>query len=87
MHYFNQMTLVRANATKVAVVFIYTLSALVVFILHDKVIWKIGLIMAIGNATGGWLASRVSVDKGDGFIRTFLVVMVVTMSIKLWFFN
>ena len=87
LHYFNQMTLVRANATKVAVVFIYTLSALVVFILNDKVIWKIGLIMAIGNATGGWLASRVSVDKGDGFIRTFLVVMVVTMSIKLWFFN
>lgn len=87
LHYFNQMTLVRANATKVAVVFIYTLSALAVFIINDKVIWKIGLIMAIGNATGGWLASRVSVDKGDGFIKTFLVVMVVAMSIKLWFFN
>jgi uncharacterized membrane protein YfcA len=86
LHYVNHMTLVRANATKVAVVFIYTLSALTIFILNDKVIWKIGLIMAIGNAIGAWVASRVSVDKGDGFIKTFLVIMVVGMSIKLWFF-
>lgn len=86
LHYVNHMTLVRANATKVAVVFIYTLSALAIFIWNDKVIWKVGLIMAIGNATGAWVASRVSVDKGDGFIKTFLVVMVVAMSIKLWFF-
>ncbi len=86
LHYINQMTLVRANATKVAVVFIYTLSALAVFIANDKVIWEVGLIMAIGNAAGAWVSSRVSVDKGDGFIKTFLIIMVVAMSIKLWFF-
>ena len=86
LHYINHMTLVRANATKVAVVFMYTLSALTIFVWNDKVIWKVGLIMAIGNATGAWVASRVSVDKGDGFIKTFLVIMVVLMSIKLWFF-
>lgn len=87
LHYVTQMTLVRANATKVAVVFIYTLSALVVFILNDKVDWKVGLILAIGNGIGAWLASRVSVKKGDGFIKTFLVVMVVIMAVKLWFFD
>jgi uncharacterized membrane protein YfcA len=87
LHYVTQMSLVRANATKVAVVFIYTLSALVVFILNDKVDWKVGLILAIGNGTGAWLASRVSVKKGDGFIKTFLVVMVVIMAVKLWFFD
>jgi len=87
LHYINQMTLVRANATKVAVVFIYTLSALAVFVLNDKVNWKVGLILAVGNGSGAWLASRVSVKRGDGFIKTFLVIMVVAMSIKLWFFN
>lgn len=87
LHYVTQMTLVHANATKVAVVFIYTLSALVVFILNDKVDWKVGLVLAIGNGTGAWLASRVSVKKGDGFIKTFLVVMVVIMAVKLWFFD
>ena len=38
------MTLVRANATKVVVVLIYTLAALTVFILNDKVIWDVGLV-------------------------------------------
>jgi len=87
LHYVNKMTLVRSNATKVVVVFIYTLAALAVFILNDKVNWKVGLILAIGNGLGAWLASRVSVNRGDGFIKVFLVVMVIAMSIKLWFFN
>ncbi|MCW5515465.1 sulfite exporter TauE/SafE family protein [Muriicola sp. Z0-33] len=87
LHYVNQMTLVRSNATKVAVVLIYSLAALTVFVLNDKVIWEVGLILAIGNGIGAWLASRISVNKGDGFIKTFLVVMVVIMSVKLWFFN
>ena len=87
LHYVNEMTLVRANATKVVVVLIYTLAALTVFILNDKVIWEVGLILAIGNGSGAWVASRVSVNKGDGFIKTFLVVMVILMAIKLWFFN
>ena len=87
LHYVNEMTLVRANATKVVVVLIYTLAALTVFILNDKVIWEVGLILAIGNGSGAWVASRVSVNKGDGFIKTFLTVMVILMAIKLWFFN
>ncbi|QLG46800.1 sulfite exporter TauE/SafE family protein [Costertonia aggregata] len=87
LHYINKMTLVRANATKVAVVLIYMLAALAVFVFNDKVNWKIGFILAIGNGSGAWLASRVSVKRGDGFIKTFLVVMVVAMAIKLWFFN
>ncbi|MGI9546706.1 MAG: sulfite exporter TauE/SafE family protein [Flavobacteriaceae bacterium] len=87
LHYVNHMSLVRANATKVAVVFIYTLSALAVFLYNDKVLWHVGLILAIGNGTGAWFSSRLSVRKGDNYIKTFLVVMVVLMSIKLWFFN
>ncbi|MEO1011580.1 MAG: sulfite exporter TauE/SafE family protein [Bacteroidota bacterium] len=87
LHYVSRMTLVRANATKVVIVFVYTLAALVVFIINDKVNWRVGLILALGNGIGAWVASRFSVKKGDGFIKTFLVVMVVAMSIKLWFFN
>ena len=86
LHFFNHMSLVRANATKVAVVCIYTLSALVVFILNDKVNWAVGFVLAIGNGAGAWIASRISVNKGDGFIKTFLLVVVAIMAIKLWFF-
>ena len=86
LHYVNHMSLVRANATKVAVVFIYTLSALAVFIYNDVVLWKVGLVLAIGNGTGAWFSSRISVNRGDNYIKGFLVVMVVIMAVKLWFF-
>lgn len=83
LHYVHQMSFVRANATKVTVVLIYTISALVVFVINDKVNWTMGLILAIGNGSGAWLASRVSVNKGDRFIKIFLVIMVGLMALKL----
>ncbi|TLP79785.1 sulfite exporter TauE/SafE family protein [Maribacter sp. ACAM166] len=87
LHYINRMTLVRSNATKVAVVFMYMVSALIVFAVNDQVNWKIGLILAIGNGSGAWLASRISVNKGDGFVKKFLIVMVLILAIKLWFYQ
>ncbi len=87
LHYVHRLSLVRTNATKVAVVFIYTLAALVVFALNDKVIWKVGLVLALGNGLGAWFSSRISVDKGDGYIKIFLIGMVLVMAVKLWFFT
>lgn len=87
LHYVNRMTLVRSNATKVVAVLLYTTAALVVFALNDKVNWIVGLILAVGNGTGAWVASRFSVDKGDGFVRVFMVIVVIGMAIKLWFFK
>lgn len=87
LHYFHRLSLVRTNATKVAVVFIYTLAALLVFALNDKVIWEVGLVLAIGNMLGAWFSSRISVDKGDGYVKIFLIGMVLVMAVKLWFFT
>ncbi len=83
----HRMNLVRVNATKVAVVFIYTLAALGVFIFHDKVIWKVGAVLAVGNMAGAWFSSRISVSKGDNYIKVFLIVMVLAMAVRLWFFT
>lgn len=82
----NRLSLVKANATKVTVAFIYTTVAVAIFIFNDKINWKYGLILAIGNSAGAWLASRYSVKKGDGFIRISLLVVVSAMAVKLWFF-
>ncbi len=87
LHYAHHINLVRTNATKVFVVLLYTLAALVVFVLNDKVDFTVGLVLAIGNACGAWISSRLSVKKGDGFIRKFLIVMIGVLAIKLWFFQ
>ena len=86
LHYFNKMSLIRVNATKVSLVFVYTIGALIMFALNDKIDWMVGLILAIGNASGAWVGSRWSVKKGDGVIKAAMVIMVCLMSLKLWFF-
>jgi|UniRef100_UPI0040479DAC uncharacterized protein len=86
LHHFNRFSLVKSNATKAVVIVIYMSAALGIFIFNDKIDWAMGLTMAIGTSLGGWVASRYSVKKGDGFIKVFLVIAVSFMAVKLWFF-
>jgi uncharacterized membrane protein YfcA len=86
LHYYNRLNLVKVNSAKVVIVLIYTTGALITFALADKVNWTYGLFLASGNFLGGWSSSRWSVKKGENSIKVFLIVIVVLMSIKLWFF-
>ena len=85
LNIFNRMNLVRVNAAKVGVVFIYTIGALTTFALSGNVNWLYGLILAVGSSVGAWTASRFSVDRGEGFIKLVMILMVVFMALKLWF--
>ena len=81
--------LVRANAVKVAVVLIYTVFALGVFIINHQVNWGIGLVLALGSMLGAWTAARVAVDKGAVWVRRLLIAVVVvsaTNLLGLWSF-
>jgi uncharacterized membrane protein YfcA len=82
----NRLSLIKTNATKVALVFIYSLGALALFAWNDGVDWTIGIVLALGSAVGAWWSSRWSVDQEEGVIKTTLIIMVTAMSIKLWFF-
>lgn len=82
----NHMSLVKTNATKVVVVFIYSTIALALFAYYDAVDWKLGGVMAIGTSLGAWFSSRWSVKKGDRVIRIAMLVTILIMAIKLWFF-
>ena len=82
----NKLSLIKTNATKVALVFIYTMGALAMFAWNDAVQWELGAMLAVGSSLGAWWSSRWSVDKGEGVIKIVMVVMVTAMSIKLWIF-
>jgi len=77
------MSLVKINSLKVFIILIYTCSSLVIFIIHGKVDWILGLTLAIGNALGAYLGSNFAVSKGDKWIRVFIVIAVLSMSAKL----
>ncbi len=83
----NRLSLVKTNASKTAIVFIYSSLALAVFAFNDAINWKLGILMALGTSVGAWWASRWSVKKGDQVIRWAMLITIGIMAVKLWFFE
>lgn len=50
------------------------LGSLIVFILGGKVLWLLGLCMAVGAMTGNWLGSHFAMRHGARVIRPLLIV-------------
>lgn len=75
--------LIRANAIKVLIILCFTAFALVVFVINGQVWWGIGLLLASGNAIGGWVAARMAVERGAVFVRGLLIVVVVVSAAEL----
>lgn len=82
----NNFNLIKINYIKVFAAILYTGAAVLIFAIGDKIIWSIGFTLAIGQGTGAWYASRWSVGAGEKWIKRILVVAVIGMAIKLWFF-
>jgi uncharacterized membrane protein YfcA len=82
----NNLSLVKSNYVKVFAAIVYTAVSVIVFALEGKIIWTIGFVLAIGHAFGGWYASRWSVDKGEIWIKRVMIISVLAMAVKLWFF-
>ena len=83
IYHLMRISLVRVNMHKVFIIFIYTIPALLVFILTNNVNWKLGLVLAAGYASGAWWSAKVSVKKGEGIIRIVLIVIILIMSLIL----
>lgn len=75
--------LVNANGTKMLINLIFTIVALGVFLYNGQVRWDIGLLLAIGNAAGGWLAARMAVERGAEFVRYVLIIVIVLAAANL----
>ncbi len=86
LNLYNKMNLIRVNATKSVVILIYTIGAFLTFLFNDLVNFGYGFALGFGTLFGAWWSSRYSVVKGEGIIKIFLLISVILLSIKLWFF-
>ena len=75
--------LVRANALKLFIILLYTPFALTIFIINNQIDYKLGLILAVGNMIGSFVATRIAVKKGAIFVRYFLLVAIFISALKL----
>lgn len=69
--------LVRANGVKIGLVLFFTLFALAVFVRNGEVDWAVGLILALGNMLGAWVAAKFAADKGAVWVRRLLLAIVI----------
>lgn len=75
--------LVKANAIKVFITLVYTLFALVVFMINKQVDYLLGFILAIGSMIGAYIGAHVAVSWGPKFVRVILLVAIVASALKL----
>lgn len=76
--------LVKANAIKNFIVFLYTPFALVVFIVSGQIDYLYGFVLTIGNVIGAYFASMLAIQKGAVFVRYFLLLALIASSLKLF---
>lgn len=59
------------------------LAALAIFIPAGAVMWKVGLLMGLGNLAGGYLGARTAVARGAPLIRIVLVIVLGASIVKI----
>lgn len=75
--------LVRVNMHKVFIVLVYTVVALIVFASQLKLLWLVGLSLAVGNTIGGWLGAHTSAIRGERTIRLVLYIVLGIFILRL----
>ncbi len=77
--------LARANGVKNLLVLLFTIPAFPVFILHDQVVWDVGLTMAAAQCCGAFLAARFASRSrsANAWIRWLLIVVLAASAAKL----
>jgi uncharacterized membrane protein YfcA len=78
--------LIRANALKLLIIVLYSPIVIYIFYVNDQIDWYYGLVLAIGNVGGAWIAAGLALKKGVVFVRWILILAVIVSAIKLIFF-
>ncbi len=77
---------VRANAMKVAINFIMTAFAIVMFAIHGSVDWQIGLILSLGSIIGAKIGTAFTIKHGSEKVQIILIVVMVFSAVYLFAF-
>lgn len=76
--------LIQANAIKVFIVGVYTIFALVIFALADKIVWKYGIALAAGKSLGAIIGVKLAIKKGEMVIKIILTIAILASFFKLF---
>lgn len=80
---FMKLNLIEATANAKVFNFMSNLGALVAFIASGKILFILGIPMAVANMAGNYFGSRLVLKKGEKVVKLFLIIVLVILSITL----
>jgi len=82
----SKLSINHANTFKNLIVFCFTIPAFIIFIMNDQVDWFLGVVLAIGQVFGAWIAARFATDHpaANSWIRRLLIVVIVVSVVELF---
>ncbi len=73
-----------ANGLKIGIVALYTIPVLALFVYHGQVNWLLGILLAIGQSIGAWIAARFALKQKNAviWIRRLLIAVLIFGIVK-----
>jgi uncharacterized membrane protein YfcA len=75
--------LLKATAHTKMLNFASNIGAFIVFILSGAVLWKVGILMGVGQFAGAQVGSRLAMKNGAKIIRPLLIATCIILALKL----
>lgn len=83
--FFFGLTIIQAVATQIIPFIILTISSSVLFALDGIIDYRLGVILMVAAAIGGYLGAGLAVEKGERWVRSLFALVVLLLGIKLIF--
>jgi uncharacterized membrane protein YfcA len=83
----NNYSITNSNPVKLFVVGIYTLFVLLIFNFKGLVDWELGLIVAVGQASGGWLTANYAARFHWMEKVAYYMLVVIILTAIIYFYN
>jgi len=82
---FMGMQIIEAHATSLPARVVLLFIACVIFFLNDKVLVPYALALGASCFVGGILGARIAIEKGNKWVRTAFVFVVLAAALKMIF--
>ncbi|OFX23026.1 MAG: hypothetical protein A2033_16450 [Bacteroidetes bacterium GWA2_31_9] len=76
--------IIKANVLKVIIIGFYTLVAIPIFIYNKQVNFELGILLAVGNVIGAFVAAKAAIKWGAKFVQYILLATIIISAIKLF---
>lgn len=84
--FFLGFTMIEVLATNTIPWLVLAISSVIIFAINSIINYKIGAVLLVGMAIGGYIGAHLALQKGNKWVKSLFVLLVILSGIKLLFF-